>query len=227
MSIEDVKPVLICGAPGSGTSLVAKILRHAGVFVGADAGAIDARKFHESRCFREANKRILEATIDFPYAPKSVTQFQTHVALLNDRIDSVVQRIDVESLLDQFFQAHRRDVIWGWKDPRNSANVLVWRRLFPQLRILTIEKRWSRFERNRPGSEAGNWFRQASTARLRKLYVQPPHREGLESFPLSFDKMLKCRGELRQLWDWLGLEPDSFPGCRFLLEQAGVGLDMD
>ena len=203
-------PILICGPPGSGTSLATKILRRSGVFVGSDAGPHEARKFHESACFREANNLILNATIGFPHAPKTTAQFLQHIEKLEQNTQELASLIDVRYLLRQYWCSKEPCLPWGWKDPRNSANVLLWRNIFPELRILTVNKCWSWRERNRIGSKAGNWFRRQSTWRLRRLYRKPPHSNGLDFHELSFDRLIiSCPDELGRLWNWIGVNDIS------------------
>ena len=203
-------PILICGAPGSGTSLVTKVLRRSGVFVGSDAGPQEARKFHESVCFREANNLILNATIGFPHAPKTTAQFLQHIEMLERDPQELASLVDIKHLLRQYWCSKEPRLLWGWKDPRNSANVLLWRKLFPELRILTVNKNWSWRERNRDGSKAGHWFRRQSTWRLRRLYRNPPHSNGLDFHELSFDRLIiSCPDELDRLWNWLGVNDIS------------------
>ena len=203
-------PILICGAPGSGTSLVTKVLRRSGVFVGSDAGPQEARKFHESVCFREANNLILNATIGFPHAPKTTAQFLQHIEMLEQNPQELASLVDVKRLLRQYWRSKEPCLLWGWKDPRNSANVLLWRKLFPELRILTVNKNWSWRERNRDGSKAGHWFRRQSTWRLRRLYRNPPHANGLDFHELSFERLIvSCPDELDRLWNWLGVNDIS------------------
>ena len=203
-------PILICGAPGSGTSLVTKVLRRSGVFVGSDAGPQEARKFHESVCFREANNLILNATIGFPHAPKTTAQFLQHIEMLEQNPQELASLVDIKHLLRQYWRSKEPCLLWGWKDPRNSANVLLWRKLFPELRILTVNKNWSWRERNRDGSKAGHWFRRQSTWRLRRLYRNPPHSNGLDFHELSFDRLIvSCPDELDRLWNWLGVNDIS------------------
>ncbi len=212
---------MICGAPGSGTSIVTRILRYSGMFAGADAGPIDVRKFHESKSFRDANNQILSATINFPHAPKSATQFLTHVHTLENNLDDLIQLIDVEHLLSQYWANEGRFGLWGWKDPRNSANVLVWRTIFSGLRLLIIETKWRWSNRKRLGTDAGNWFRMESNSQIRRLYCHPPHIEGLDTLRLSLDRLLTGASEFNKLWNWLGLEEQSFPNYRELASLIG------
>ncbi len=218
------RPVLICGCPGAGTSLVTKMLRHAGMFAGADAGPLDARKFHESKCFRDYNKQFLVKTIEFPHAPKGVRQFERHIASAQDQLESLVQLVDKLELLQTFCGEQQAVDIWGWKDPRNSATALIWREIFPDMRVLVIKRDWNPQMRSQSsGSPAGDWFRRESSEKLRKMYMQPPGIAGLDSHSVDFDNLLTDPAELESLLQWaeLSLEPSQ----KFKTFQQQVGVE--
>jgi len=170
-------PILICGCPGSGTSLVTKILRHAGLFTGADSGPPDARKYHESQCFKRYNERFLSETILFSHAPKSVEQFEKHNQLMVQRLESLAQLVDRDALLREYWgdsENLKAEAIWGWKDPRNSATALIWKEVFPQIRVIVISRNWKwRDLWKSSGTESGKWYRKQSTSALRDLYCDP------------------------------------------------------
>ena len=201
---------MVCGAPGSGTSLATKILRYSGMFAGADAGPIQARKFHESVAFREANNQILESTIGFPHAPKSIAQFSSHIEKLADQIDELVSGVDLNGILQVYWGDQAEKPLWGWKDPRNSANALLWRKVFPKLRVVMVEKKWRWSERRKKGTLAGTWFRAKSNKQLRELYVNPPYIDGLDCFRFNVDQFTSDAEHLGNLWRWLGLDEGLF-----------------
>lgn len=201
---------MICGAPGSGTSFATKILRYSGMFAGSDAGPIHARKFHESVSFRNANKQILASTIRSPHSPKKYNQFSAHITVLEDRIGELVSSIDIDAILDNYWSGCPEHCLWGWKDPRNSANVLLWKTIFPEIRIVIVKKKWRWAERKKKGTLAGTWFRTKSDRRTRKLYSNPPHIVGLDCFCLDVDKFMRDPAHLISLWKWLGLSEDLF-----------------
>lgn len=213
---------MICGAPGSGTSLVTKILRHMGLFAGADAGPMDSRKFHESASFRNVNEQLLAATIKFPHAPKSVRQFRTHVVELEKRLSELIEAVDLSQCVKEFWADNKRVNHWGWKDPRNAANVLFWRNVFPKLRLILIRKKWKWSERKQLGSLAGNWYRGESTWRIRRCYQNPPHSAGLDVFRLDFDKFLEGDMELNRLWNWLRIDGIDKPNFQQMLSAIGI-----
>ena len=216
-------PILICGCPGGGTSLVTKMLRYAGMFAGADAGPCEARKYHESNAFVEANRTFLNQTIAFPHAPKSALQFTTHIERSGKDLVQLASLVDKEDLLANYWAGAQRNTVWGWKDPRNSANALIWRSLFPELRVLVIHRKWSRTMRAELGkSDAGIWFRKESTKDLRRLYYDPPGIEGLDRFDVDFDRLIEGSAEFEATLRWCGLSDEPLKDYRAFLEQVGL-----
>ena len=140
--MDSTAPWIICGCPGSGTSLVTRILRQAGLFVGSDAGELQSRKFHESASFRNVNSEWLRTSIDFPHAPKDALQFRRHIDYVRHHQDALLRQIRMKNLLTEYWGPQDPGDCWGWKDPRNSANLLLWRELFPHARILIIQRKW-------------------------------------------------------------------------------------
>ncbi|WP_442509419.1 sulfotransferase [Novipirellula sp. SH528] len=201
------EPILICGCPGSGTSLLAKMLRHCGVFLGADAGPMKDRKFHESASFRDANNQILSSTIDFPHAPKGVVQFRNHNDRMSANLDTILRSIDVEAIQQRFWAGENRDQPWGWKDPRNSATALVWKSLFPGLRILMLERKWREsVAAEQANSLAGEWFRKQSCADIHRLYQNPVGIDRADIISVDFDRLITSSDELNATLKALGLE---------------------
>jgi hypothetical protein len=219
-------PILICGCPGSGTSLVAKILRHAGLFLGADAGPADARKYHESQCFKRYNIRFLDRTIGFPHAPKSVEQFQTHNSRMKLRKAQLVELVDSGQLLSEYWGdsvSQFSTQPWGWKDPRNSATAMIWQGVFPQLRVIVICRNWRWRDRWKSGgSESGNWYRKQSTAELRKLYEHPVGIDQNSLLRVDVDQLTTDANFLEQVLTWCNLSIDPRHTFDDFMEEIGL-----
>lgn len=202
-------PILICGCPGSGTSLVAKILRHAGLFTGADSGPFEARKYHESQCFMNYNIEFLTRTIDFPHAPKSVEQFNRHNSRMQQQLTDLTGLIDRNQLLAEYWGDSglaTSTQAWGWKDPRNSSTAMIWSQVFPQLRVIAVYRKWHWRDRWKSGgSDSGKWFRKQSTRKLRELYQHPIGIDQDSIFQVDVDLLTTDASYLGQVLDWCGL----------------------
>lgn len=221
-------PILIGGSPGSGTSLVAKMLRHAGLFTGADSGPADARKYHESQCFMQHNIRFLTHTIDFPHAPKSVEQFARHNLHMEQRIAELAGLIDRNQLFSEYLggqnNAPPENRSWGWKDPRNSATALIWKQAFPELSVIAVSRRWRWRDRWKPGgSESGKWFRQQSTAKLRQMYERPFGISANKLLVVDFQRFTTDADYFADVLTWCKLDRD--PANRFEEFLSAVGLE--
>ena len=220
-------PLVICGCPGSGTSLVTKMLRHAGLFTGSDSGPIEARKYHESQCFKQYNIQFLTRTIDFPHAPKSVQQFETHNSRMKENLDEIALSVDRDSLLAEYWSnvdessAHQA---WGWKDPRNSATVMIWREIFPQLRVIVVCRNWKWRDRWKSGgSDSGNWYRKQSTAEIRKLYQNPIGIDANSMLHVDVDRFTTDANLFADVLAWSNLNQN--PASEFEHFLATVGFE--
>ena len=217
-------PIIICGCPGSGTSLVTRMLRHAGFFAGTDAGPLESRKFHESNIFRQVNQQLLGESIDFPHAPKSKRQFVDHLKYCSQHLQAMQEKIDLDRILEIYWgDARDEQAIWGWKDPRNSANLMIWRTQFPDLRVLVIERLWSKKMLTQDGGSAsGNWFRTESTSAVRNQYLNPAGAKGLDVYRVNFDQLLNDVNELSKLLSWARLPVEPADHFERFLKLANV-----
>lgn len=137
--LTQASPILVIGMHRSGTRLVVELLAKLGVFMGADRQADS-----ESVTFLLINEGILHQCGAFwsePMAahfmlaqPEAVEQIAAHVR---------------QTLAAQFERYagpgawHREPnagawPVFGWKDPRNTFTLPVWKRLFPRLRTIHV-----------------------------------------------------------------------------------------
>ena len=216
-------PILICGCPGTGTSLLAKMLRYCGIFLGNDAGPLTDRKFHESECFRDANNQILSRTINFPHAPKGASQFRQHNEQMLAQINEITGLIDVESIMARFWADQDRNQPWGWKDPRNSATAFVWQTFFPRLRVLVLERKWSTKVAEEPAkSLAGRWFRTESENQVRRLYQHPVGIDPSQIVRVDFDRLVTDAQELNSTLHAIGVDHPPIQEFRQFTELVGL-----
>lgn len=182
------------------------MLRHCGIFLGADAGPIESRKFHESKSFRDVNKHWLGELIDFPHAPKGIQQFRKLEIVSTERIETLTADLDIQGLLESFRGGHRAAKPWGWKDPRNSATAWIWKTLFPAAQVIVLKREWnSQTASQSSRSVAGEWFRRRSKDRVRQCYLNPMRITAEEIFTVDFDRLLRNEDELNGLLRQLGL----------------------
>lgn len=137
--LRDASPVVVIGMHRSGTRVVVDVLDSLGVFMGADRQG-DA----ESVTFLLINEWILHQCGAFWSEPMSA-----HVILSQpDAVEHLA--LNVREMLAARLGAYAGASGWhletsantpppfGWKDPRNTFTLPVWKRLFPNLRALHI-----------------------------------------------------------------------------------------
>lgn len=219
-------PIMICGCPGSGTSLVAKMLRHAGLFTGADSGPASARKYHESQSFMQENIRLLKHTIDFPHAPKSADQFRRHNQQMQQQLDQLVKSIDLDRLLTTYWgqadcKTQKRP--WCWKDPRNSATAMIWKNVLPGLKVVVVCRKWRWHDRwKRGGTDSGRWYRRQSTREIRAMYEQPLGIEGDDLLKVDVQQLTSDADYFGKVLNWCHLDHDSADRFDDFLDRVGV-----
>ena len=130
--------------------------------------------------------------------------------------------IDKTELLKTYWGEHLPSPIWGWKDPRNSATALIWREVFPEMRVLTVSQQWKPELKSKEGSKAGEWFRGQSSQTIREMYTSPPGIEGLDMHRVDFDLLLSDEAELQKLLLWAGLPLEPVESFDAFLIQVGV-----
>ncbi len=125
MQLTDQKPIVVVGCHRSGTSLMSKILQELEVNMGNNLN-----KHDECLFFKEMNELIFDlagATWD---NPKPLIEKMADQKTLNLLADQVYKKV----------QNHIQTIYgnWGWKDPRNSITLPIWKLIFPNLKVVHI-----------------------------------------------------------------------------------------
>ncbi len=137
--LRQASPIVVIGMHRSGTRLLVEILDKLGVFMGADRQADS-----ESVAFMLLNEGILHQCGAFWSEPMSA-----HFMLAQPELAEHIAASAGEALaaqLDQYagparwhLDARAKDLpAFGWKDPRNTFTLPVWRQVFPNLRAIHI-----------------------------------------------------------------------------------------
>jgi hypothetical protein len=127
--VSDEAPLIIIGMHRSGTSIVARLLERAGLFVGG--GWLDEN--HESIYFSRANRAMCG---EGPYlvhdygwtAPKS----DAFIAARRGYAERAARKVGA------FFADRTNEKAWGWKDPRNALTLPVWLSIYPNAKVLHV-----------------------------------------------------------------------------------------
>jgi hypothetical protein len=146
MSVKDVplglrqaSPIVVIGMHRSGTRLLVKLLDKLGVFMGADRQADS-----ESVAFMLINEGILHECGAFWSEPMSA-HFVLAQPAATEHLAAGVREALAAKLEDYagpsgwHLKASPEELrAFGWKDPRNTFTLPVWKRVFPNLRTIHI-----------------------------------------------------------------------------------------
>jgi hypothetical protein len=124
-------PVAIVGMHRSGTSLLAQMLHRCGVYLGSTDRLLAPRPdnpqgFWEHAGFQQLNEAVLVGLGGGWDAPPPVP------ARWDQDLRLASHATDARHLLDEFAGLEP----WGWKDPRTSLTLSLWRELIPDLKVV-------------------------------------------------------------------------------------------
>jgi len=130
-----MQPIIVIGMHRSGSSLLVKVLQEIGVFMGNDF-----EENNESMFFNKINDWMLfqaGASWDNPENFNYVSD--DFKALMVDIVENRLNTIHLKKYLGSNKRSlNESDFIWGWKDPRNTFTLDVWKEIFPEARIIHI-----------------------------------------------------------------------------------------
>lgn len=136
-------PVIIIGMHRSGTSAITRILEQLGIFVGHD---LDEN--HESQFFQGLNKWLLSQSSGAWDNPGAISHLlgdgesvELVLAYLREIVCSPRRRKYVG--LRKYLLRSDKDTLsrpWGWKDPRSTFTLPIWLQLYPNAKIIYVER---------------------------------------------------------------------------------------
>jgi len=131
-------PTLLLGSHRSGTSAVAQRLGEMGLFLGArqDSHA-------ESTFFQRLNRRLSYEAGGHWTTPRVVASSLSGVEDLTSFSEPLHEHVQSSAAVEFWGLGDRRDRLagrWGWKDPRNTYLLPLWRSVFPQLQVVAIQR---------------------------------------------------------------------------------------
>jgi hypothetical protein len=195
-------PTVICivGTPRSGTSLTARILNLAGVYLGPEdemlpAGSWNPSGFWENRRIVALNRRLLKSLDrEGPALPTLPPGWATSAAL-------DAERSEAEALLNETFAGHR---VWGWKDAGGTMVLPFWQHLLPDMRYVIclrnpvdIAASAARIERLTASQALAAWPEHVAAALA--------YTAGRPRLLLSYDDYLHHRRRtMERLWRFAG-----------------------
>ncbi len=133
------QPVIIIGMHRSGTSMLTRILQDAGLFMGINKDENDEAWYFLS--FNDWIIRQANASWDNPYNYNFIDQkFKTQIKrIFNQRKKSLhlINYIGFKNYL-KYRSLDNIDFAWGWKDPRSTLTLDIWKDLYPNAKVIHI-----------------------------------------------------------------------------------------
>ena len=136
------KPIIITGMHRSGTTLLVKLLEKNGVFLGSIQ---DINK--ESIFFQRINRWLVsfnDSYWDNPMTFKDLNNDDSDLLVLklrktlNNRFSNSMFFGYKNILSNKNFNNYPN--LWGWKDPINTFTIDIWKKIFPDLSIININR---------------------------------------------------------------------------------------
>lgn len=133
------EPLIIVGMHRSGTGLLSEIVQRLGCFMGKNLSPNN-----ESLYFQTLNKEALDiiganwSNIKFlPECGDLTNYYEWLTRFMTSRLKKGFIR-DHFGILRACYFSVRKDLPWGWKDPRNSLLLPKWLQIFPNAKIIHI-----------------------------------------------------------------------------------------
>lgn len=136
------RPVIVMGMHRSGTSLLTRILEDFGIFMGNNQDGNS-----ESHFFQYLNRWMFQqagARWDFPIHIEGLLSDELFTNLVTDYLRKCVygpKLIRYFGIKKSFAVLRQKQTFsWGWKDPRNVYTIPFWLTIFPEAKIIYIER---------------------------------------------------------------------------------------
>ena len=140
--MNKIGPIIITGMHRSGTSLLSEILMKQGVFMGSK---LDSNS--ESIFFQRINKWILSCIGSSWDNPRTLKDLEAEdINVISNRLNKVFNSRFSKSLFlgkkDLLYNKslNEMDIVWGWKDPVNTFTLFIWKQIFPNSKIININR---------------------------------------------------------------------------------------
>ncbi|MDA3877727.1 MAG: sulfotransferase [Halothiobacillus sp.] len=136
-------PVIFIGMHRSGTSMLGRLLENLGLFAGTRQD-----ENSEALFFKQLNKWLMaqcSARWDMPGATHYLWENEELLTWIDDYLryllDSprAIQFLGLRRYLTTS-GITRLNMPWGWKDPRNTFTMPMWLRIFPEAKVVYIER---------------------------------------------------------------------------------------
>ena len=135
-------PIIIVGMHRSGTSMVSRILKSLGVFMGKNTGVHDEAAF-----FLRLNTWILNQAGASWDAPDNIDFLNQNEGATNQIVRYLKYVIRTPLIISYmgFFRFLRYfslplPTYWGWKDPVTCLTLPIWLKLYPEAKVIFVKR---------------------------------------------------------------------------------------
>jgi len=141
--LKPLPPVILMGMHRSGTTLVATLLGQAGLFTGSSKEHNAESTFFiglnnwllaQGGCRWDEPERWEERVAD-PELRRIMVEQMRHLM----KVRPVMEFVGREAF-KRGIQPFKLERPWGWKDPRNTITLPVWLEVFPEARVVCVER---------------------------------------------------------------------------------------
>lgn len=134
-------PIIVIGMHRSGTSMLSRMLRGMGVFMGWRR-----QESEEALFFLRVNEWLLDyasSTWMSPAHMSDVTDNEEIRSLVTERVEMIMASFRILSYMGpekflRYGNVKNLPVPFGWKDPRNTFTLPLWLDIFPNARIIHV-----------------------------------------------------------------------------------------
>ncbi len=158
MKLPSTPPVIVIGMHRSGTSLLVRLLGELGVFIGKELDVHD-----EAWCFKDTNKDLLALAGAHWAKPQAFVK-----ALRTEGFVARCQELVEASFLRRLasYGDATRAAAWGWRDPRNTVTLPIWRERFPDAKVIHVVRNGLDVAMSLHRREVPHWLRRSVEKRI-------------------------------------------------------------
>lgn len=139
----DIKPIIFIGMHRSGTSMLGNLMDSIGQFSGFKKNI-----HNEAVFFRDINAWLMSQCGARWDNPSSMKYLWSNIDLVSC-IEAYIRDLMASPRAIEFTGFYHYltkggianlDILWGWKDPRNTFTLPIWLKIFPNAKIVVIER---------------------------------------------------------------------------------------
>ena len=227
-NIFGTRPIIVIGMHRSGTTLLTKLMEKGGVSWGWQKD-----EYNESIFFQDINERLFSmanGTWDHPEPVKAFMADHRHLGQAEKSIRQLLSQTFPNGWFGKIDHADSVETpksfpLWGWKDPRNTYTLPVWRRIFPGACVIHIirngidvSKSLCDRETSRPEGALHPHFSMLCQTlngcfTLWKQYVQAGRKQSNgndNTIEIRFEDLLAKPGFfLNRIFNFIGVKPEA------------------